>query len=144
MKTGECCSDYGVCEMIAESYTTISKIPNCKFASQDKSLCLQCKDNFYLYNNKCELNCPKNTKVIVNNKICVDFENKTSNHIIIYYIIECSDKNCDECDSANNCYRCFNSHFLYDNSCLKSCPVGLRANRLDFTCREKSCKHSFI
>ena len=74
MKEGDCCSDYKVCEMISENYTTVTNIANCKFASEDKSLCFQCKENFYLYNNRCELNCPPNTKVIVNNKICVDFK----------------------------------------------------------------------
>lgn len=83
MKTGDCCSDYKVCEMISESYTTISKIANCKFASEDKSLCLQCKDNFYLHDNTCVLQCPKFTNVLVKNKICIDIDKNKSKTILL-------------------------------------------------------------
>jgi len=35
------------------------------------------------------------------------------------------------------CSKCKNGHYLYKNNCLKSCPIGLRANRINFTCEEK-------
>jgi hypothetical protein len=78
MKTGDCCSDFKICEMIAEKYSPISNIMNCKFSSEDKSLCLQCNDEFYLYNNECLLECPKNTIEIKSNKICLDNSNGKS------------------------------------------------------------------
>lgn len=43
---------------------------------------------------------------------------------------------CETCEKGI-CYKCRNGFFLYKNKCLKSCPIGLRANRVNFSCEEK-------
>jgi len=59
VKNGTCCSDYRFCQVIQENHITNTKIPNCKIADEDDTICLQCKENFYYYNNKCLLKCPE-------------------------------------------------------------------------------------
>jgi hypothetical protein len=61
VKTGECCSDYQICEFIEKSHSIDCLEPNCKLCTRDRKVCLQCKDNFFNDNSKCMVNCPKNT-----------------------------------------------------------------------------------
>lgn len=72
LRNGTCCSDFRFCQVIKENHTSNTKIPNCKFADENDSICLQCKDNFYYFNNQCLQSCS-----LVNNK--------PDNNIIISY-----------------------------------------------------------
>ncbi len=69
-KFGDCCSDYKFCDIIESEKSTKCKIENCKFCSQDGNNCLQCKDNFYYFENKCVLKCPKDVNQFESNKVC--------------------------------------------------------------------------
>lgn len=62
VRNGTCCSDFRFCQVIQENHITNSKISNCKFADEDDSICLQCKENFYYFNNQCLLKCPEREK----------------------------------------------------------------------------------
>ncbi len=105
-KTGECCSDYQICEIIEKSHSIDCLEPNCKLCTRDRKVCLQCKDNFFYYNSKCVLNCPQKTQA-------------SSQNI---------------CESVKNS-KCSQGLFFHKGKCLHACPVGLRANRIDFTCK---------
>jgi hypothetical protein len=132
-KSGNCCTDFQFCEIVNESYSIENKIENCKFSTEDKSVCLQCKDNFYYHNNSCVRSCPEGTLINKENKICIDRDKS------------CLISNCEKCDETNNsnkCKQCLNGYFLFEGKCLKTCPVGLRANRINFTCQPKS-EYSF-
>ena len=52
---------------------------------------------------------------------------------------ECQDDNCEKCDTSNkgNCSKCINGYFLFNNQCLKVCPIETRANKIDSTCHSK-------
>lgn len=69
---GNCCSDFKFCEILEKNKIENKYIPNCKFSTIDSKLCLQCKEGFYLYDNNCFDKCPKNTKILENNKICLN------------------------------------------------------------------------
>lgn len=58
LHNGSCCSDYRFCQVIEENHIANSKIPNCQYADEEDSICLQCKENFYYFNNNCYLKCP--------------------------------------------------------------------------------------
>lgn len=73
-------------------------------------MCLQCKENFFYNNSKCSTSCPENS-------------NPNSQNI-------CFEKN----DSPEKCEP---GTYFHDGKCLKSCPQGLRANRIDFTCKNE-------
>jgi hypothetical protein len=78
-KSGDCCSDYKFCEIIEKNKLIIdekennylNKIKNCKFSTVDNKTCLQCNDNFYLFENTCVEKCPKFSKVFEENKFCL-------------------------------------------------------------------------
>lgn len=129
-KSGDCCTDFQFCEIVNESYSVENKIDNCKFSTEDKSVCLQCKENFYYHNNSCIRTCPEETLINKENKICIDRETS------------CKASNCEKCNEKNICVQCLNGYFLYEGNCLKTCPVGLRANRINFTCQQNS-QYSF-
>jgi len=44
---------------------------------------------------------------------------------------------CERCEKGK-CLKCKNGFYLFENECLKSCPVGMRANRINFTCEVKT------
>jgi hypothetical protein len=89
-----------------------------------------CDEGFFLYKNNCLKKCPIITIELDNNNICID------------KIISCDVNNCEKCDITNNiskCLKCIHGLFLYENKCYEICPLGTRANRVDFTCVNKSC-----
>jgi hypothetical protein len=125
-KTGTCCSDYKYCEYIEKSALKKCKIKGCEACTSDNKTCLKCREGLSYYKNKCVVGCPKGSKRISGNSLCVD-------------IPKCSVENCAECDKENtNCVKCLHGFFLHENECTKSCPSGTRANRADFTCVNKS------
>ncbi len=69
IKNGTCCSDFRFCQVVEENHINNSNIPNCKLADEEDTICLQCKENFYYYDNKCLLKCPTNGYKDNNNKI---------------------------------------------------------------------------
>jgi hypothetical protein len=129
MKNGDCCSDYQFCEAVEESHTTSTSISNCKFSTIDKSICLQCQDSFFYYNNTCLKGCNEDQVVNSENRLCIDKN-------------DCDQKNCEKCGSDGKCERCFNGFFLFEESCVSICPKGYRADRKEFRCQEKK-EYSF-
>ena len=83
-----------------------------------------CKEGFYSYKNSCVTRCPSGTKVVEQNKLCVD-------------IPKCEVENCEECNNER-CSKCLQGFFLHENECSEKCPLGTRANRVDFNCVNKS------
>merc|ERR1712037_1071768 len=75
--------------------------------------------------------CPKNTIELDNNNICVDK-------------ITCNTDNCSKCHNKIKCEKCIHGLFLHENKCLEKCPIGTRANRIDFTCQNKSSFSFFM
>lgn len=133
-KKGTCCSDYKYCEIVKDSLNQKldCQIQSCKACSNDGQTCLMCEDGFYLHKNKCISQCPQNTQILEKNKICLDKSAK------------CEIDNCGDCEEvsgptkSSKCKNCIHGFFLHDNKCVKSCPKGTRANRIDFTCVDKS------
>ena len=58
--------------------STKCKTEYCKFCTSDGQTCLQCKDNFYYYENKCLFKCPAGSNQFEPNKLCYQ-----SNEIIM-------------------------------------------------------------
>jgi proprotein convertase subtilisin/kexin type 5 len=80
---------------------------------------LQCKDNFNYFNGNCVVDCPKHSFKSMQN-ICLNRDE------------EC-DEQCEKCESGK-CANCHVGFYLFQGKCLSSCPVGYRANRINFTC----------
>jgi hypothetical protein len=125
-KAGNCCSDFKYCEFIGKEASKQCTISGCEACTQDNKTCLKCKDRFYYYKNQCVEACPHESKRILGNSLCID-------------IPKCNIENCAECDKVNlNCTKCLHGYFLHENECTESCPAGTRANRVNFTCVNKS------
>lgn len=87
-----------------------------------------CNEGFYYYKNKCLKACPENTTLIEANNICLEKNN-------------CNVDNCDHCDiTGTKCEKCSYGYFLNENTCSKTCPAGMRADRIKFDCVNKSSK----
>jgi hypothetical protein len=105
-----------------------------------KNICLMCNEGFFYYKNNCLKKCTFNTIELDNNNICID------------KISSCEVNNCQKCgrdkdiySKYNNniiskCLKCLHGLYLYENKCYEICPIGTRANRINFTCTNKSSK----
>ena len=134
---GSCCSDYKYCDFVNDtikemkSNDTKCDIENCNSCTKgsDNSLCLMCNNGFFYYKNKCLAKCPENTYLIEQNNVCIE---KSS----------CGIDNCEICDISNTkCNKCIHGFFLNENECTKTCPAGTRADRIHFTCTNKTSKY---
>ena len=74
---------------------------NCK-ECLNPSICKQCQEGYYLYNNKCYLLCPKGTY-------------KSGS-----YCFDC-DLNCENCLNSTTCLNCNDSYYLLNSKCVKNC-----------------------
>ena len=75
--SGTCCSDFKFCEIVEENHVEVEILESkCKKATIDEKICLQCKENFYLYNTECHDKCPQGTIPNEDNKICILTESK--------------------------------------------------------------------
>lgn len=107
------------------------EIENCKscYLNKNKQICLMCNQGFFYYKNKCLTKCPNYTIELDNNRLCVDK-------------ISCGGvDNCEKCIHKSKCTKCIHGLFLYENECHEKCPIGTRANRINFTCKNKSGKN---
>jgi len=85
-----------------------------------------CLEGFFYHKNKCVKKCPENTLMIESNNIC--FEKS-----------KCNIENCEYCDISNTkCTKCIHGFFLHENECSRRCPSGTRADRIHFTCANKT------
>jgi hypothetical protein len=77
--------------------------------------------------------CPKNNIYIdEKNKICITKEGNN-----------CNLDNCIRCNKINQCEKCQHGFYIFENKCKNSCPIGLRANRSNFTCSKEE-EYSFF
>lgn len=135
-RNGTCCSDYKHCDFIEEKNKEmkinrqVCKVENCSncMIRKNKEICLMCNEGFFYYRNNCLSKCPNNTIELDNNNICIDK-------------ISCKVNNCEKCQHKVKCEKCIHGLFLYENQCLEKCPIGTRANRIDFTCQDKSSNY---
>jgi len=116
VRNGTCCSDFRFCQLIQENHITNTKITNCLFADEDDSICLQCKENFYYFNNQCFRKCPElDTKhrnsYSLNSSFMQQYKseinklhNKNLNVLIPYH----ENKICKEINLGLNIYILFN------------------------------------
>jgi len=114
VKNGSCCSDFKFCQVIENSHTSETKLPNCLYADEQDTVCLQCKENFYYFNNECLLKCPNknNNKDIIVDKEKNNFGNfekmknseKENLNIIIAYE---ENKICKEINTSKNIFLIF-------------------------------------
>jgi hypothetical protein len=129
---GSCCTDYvshNCDDLEKKSQNVDCKLnENCLFCDDktklkdsDTPTCNQCKDNFFLYEGKCQNICPDGTAPDTKNSICVKIP---------------SIENCDHVDISGKCKQCKKGFFLYNNVCLQKCPSGYRADRITWTCLE--------
>eukprot|EP00828_Plagiopyla_frontata_P002868 TRINITY_DN10644_c0_g1_i2.p3 TRINITY_DN10644_c0_g1~~TRINITY_DN10644_c0_g1_i2.p3 ORF type:complete len:153 (-),score=37.29 TRINITY_DN10644_c0_g1_i2:223-681(-) len=93
---------------------------------------MKCMDNYYIYNNQCLEECPINTKINEEMKLCADacYSNQYLN-----------DSKCENCTgncilcSLNRddttqiiCSKCMPDYYLLENSCTQSCPLKYDKN----------------
>ncbi len=104
-------------------------INRCKtcITKNNKQICLMCNEGFFYYKNTCLKKCPNDTIELDNNNICVDRKS-------------CEVNNCEKCINNSKCVKCIHGLYLYENECHEKCPNGTRANRINFTCTNKSSK----
>ena len=132
---GNCCFDYenSHCDnffiLAARKSDECEKNENCDSCSQSKladgsSKCNQCKSGVFRYEGKCYTACPEDTNTDSTNNICVKKN-------------DCNLENCSICGINNSeCKVCKRGFFLNENKCLELCPLGLRADRITWTCLE--------
>jgi len=99
----------------------------CLTCENSKSYCLTCESSYYLYENDCVNPCPSGTVATTDTDP-----------------ISCLDcgTNCKTCQSADTdiCYSCDSNYFLYEQTCIDSCPTGTyergstRCGDCDSTC----------
>jgi hypothetical protein len=129
---GSCCTDYisqNCDELGKKSQNVDCKLnENCLYCDDKTKLinsetpsCNQCKDNFFLYEGRCNQVCPEGTSPDTKNSICVKIP---------------TIENCEEVNLVGKCKQCKKGFFLYNNSCLRKCPSGYRADRITWTCLE--------
>lgn len=119
------CSSDEKCDICYEGYKLEGNIcvecyPSCKYCSEksedsEKQKCIECKDNFYFYNNNCLEGCPEG--YFKNNSNCS----------------KCH-QNCKTCskdfnNENENCESCESNKFLikaegYPSNCVNECPEG--------------------
>jgi hypothetical protein len=124
---GTCCSDYYECEELQPKTVPCNETDsNCEICLKD-STCGQCKDNLYLQRGQCVDKCSDSFLTIEKNKVC-------------YRENRCLVDNCLECEEGNPsvCKRCLNGLFLSDNQCKSLCPVGYKADRMNWLCLDNS------
>jgi len=140
---GNCCQDYQYCENLIKinhnrNQDCYSGNQNCELCENfirkndpvDNSKiipykCGKCRDSFYLKYGECKEKCDSNDKIISPNQICFD-------------TMKCLVENCSQCSNENStvCRICQNGFFMHNNQCLKECPIGLRADKISWTCLE--------
>ena len=133
--TGRCCSDYNGCDrlVISTSSTNCRDIPNCYLCNTITNQCGQCEPNYYLLNGRCVSNCGL-TNVLVFSATNTCYNTQGKNLALIY--LDCRVENCSSCVPGNPsvCKQCFNGHFMYNNQCIRMCPVEYRADRATWAC----------
>jgi len=133
--TGRCCSDYNGCDrlVISTSSTNCRHIPNCYLCNTITNQCGQCEPNYYLLNGRCVSNCGL-TNVLVFSATNTCYNTQGRNLALIY--LDCRVENCSSCVPGNPsvCKQCFNGHFMYNNQCIRMCPVEYRADRATWAC----------
>jgi hypothetical protein len=80
VKNGTCCSDFKFCLVIDKINKIDTKIPNCKYSDEQDLICLQCKENFYYFNNECLKKCPNKNKNKENNNNENDIDNDNNTY----------------------------------------------------------------
>lgn len=120
--SGICCTDYmkSKCDSILSSTCNNVNFTFCDYCNTEK--CLQCKDNYVLYNNTCILNCPTG---FVKDKYRTHCFNATCSNTI---------ENCIECEHNSSCTKCERGYFLHNNKCILKCPDNLRGDRQTWKC----------
>lgn len=134
---GSCCSDYHTCEQLTRiNYTRKAE---CSRLSPDCDLCLnfdvqpngsvlcgKCSERFLNKEGVCVSACESNDILNSNNKVCAPPKEM------------CNLNNCAQCESSNPfiCKNCEKGYFMYNNQCLSSCPMRLRADRISWVCLE--------
>lgn len=133
---GNCCSDYHQCEYLinknnlrqAECH---AKNPNCDLCEDFPEVagslakCGKCKEGLWNRTGDCLQSCVSDDSVMPVNHVCIPNTN-------------CLVENCAECVQNNRsvCRTCANGFYMYNNQCLQSCPLRLRADRIAWTCLE--------
>ncbi|KAL4469881.1 hypothetical protein ABPG72_011102 [Tetrahymena utriculariae] len=82
-----------------------------------KTNCIKCKDNLY-YQQSTSL-CTKNCSIseYVENQNC----------------IKC-DKSCSSCLNLQNCQKCNQGYYFFQNTCVQVCPNGYQSNQITYNC----------
>jgi len=134
---GSCCSDYHICEDMynknnfkqAECGRLSANCELCESFEAEANgnvKCGKCADKFFNRDGICVSMCDSNDITEVSNKICLPPKQV------------CLVRSCAECDNINPaiCNRCSKGFFMYNNQCLLSCPLRLRADRISWSCLE--------
>ena len=119
---GNCCSDYGnKCELLYIKNNIYNcAIQHCLFCESDLH-CGQCQSGYWLHKGTCVHSCSAEDYVNEYNYIC---EHMNSS---------CSITQCEQCN-GNVCERCRNGFYLYNNQCVKKCPINYIADRREWKC----------
>ena len=87
--------------------------------------CGQCKEGLFNRNGECLQACVADDILMSLNKVCIP-----NQHCLV--------ENCAECVPGNPsvCKTCGNGFYMYNNQCLQSCPLRMRADRIAWACLE--------
>lgn len=120
---GNCCSDYSnKCEQLymKNNMYNCTTIPHCLFCESDLH-CGQCQSGYWLYQGTCIQSCSTDDYVNEHNYICERINSS------------CLVTQCEHCN-GNVCERCRNGFYLYNNQCVKKCPMNYIADRREWKC----------
>lgn len=136
MQEGNCCSDYQICEVLAnKNHLRQSECfngnPNCDLCEDFSAgilpqlKCGKCKEGMYNRNGECLSACGSNDILMPINFLCIHKE-------------QCLVQDCVHCEEGNPsvCKQCMNGFYMYNNQCLNTCPQRTRADRISWTCLE--------
>lgn len=126
------CLTENICNRCEAEYVLINNqciknlltIPFCLKYDQ-KENCIQCEDNYLLYEGKCNLNSTYTQNTSYEKLSCTDDSIRSQICLHGYYYknfncINCFDKNCFFCYEGIGCIICENGYNLIDGRCLKN------------------------
>jgi hypothetical protein len=137
INNGTCCSDYHICEDLSNKnsnrHAECKRIsPNCELCESfnlmpnGKAKCGRCHDDYFNKEGECVSMCASSDILHQNNKIC----SAPTQVCLIHDCAECDNNN------PNICNKCTKGYFMYNNQCLLTCPLRMRADRVSWTCLE--------
>ena len=147
LESNTCKKDIICYELCEECVSYSSDVHNQK--------CTKCKEGYLLENGNCLTQCSNGYEKVneickyCNDNICRKFGINSCNCIACplgYYLVDYKCKECDinclECEnSSNNCTRCFDYDFLFNNKCLQCTDCKEKESN---SCKCKSCLEGYF